>query len=99
MLRSLVGRATLCVALVAWGLSVGAGLLAVHSYEATPGAAGDPRPDWPAGSRIQLVPERANLVMLAHPRCPCTRASLKELSKLVERTRDSLAVHVVFFSP
>jgi hypothetical protein len=37
--------------------------------------------------------------MFAHPHCPCTRASIAELSKLVARVSDRLAVHVLFMRP
>jgi hypothetical protein len=40
-----------------------------------------------------------NLVMLAHPRCPCTRASIEELAALMETAGDSVSAHVLFFVP
>ena len=84
---------------VLWGLGVLAGLGAIHAFESTPGSAGVRRPCWPQGSRVWPDPRRANLVLLAHPRCPCTRASLDELARIAERCRDRVAVHVVFYRP
>ena len=37
--------------------------------------------------------------MLAHPHCPCTRASIEELSKLMARVRSPVAAHVLFLKP
>jgi hypothetical protein len=71
----------------------------MHAYESTPGAVGIRRPRWPQGSRIHPDPRRANLVLMAHPRCPCTRASFDELERIAARCRDSVAIHVVFFKP
>jgi hypothetical protein len=84
---------------VVWGLAVLAGLGAIHAYESTPGAVGVPRPRWPRDSRVCPDPGRANLVLLAHPRCPCTRASLDELARIKERCGDGVAVHVLFYRP
>jgi hypothetical protein len=84
---------------VLWGLAVLAGFGVIHAYESTPGSAAVRRSRWPQASRVCPDPERANLVLLAHPRCPCTRASLDELARIAERCRDAVAVHVVLYRP
>jgi hypothetical protein len=68
-------------------------------YSATPSAAASPSAFWPRESAIKPAPDRATLVMLAHPHCPCTRASLSELARLVTRLPTELAVHVLFVKP
>jgi hypothetical protein len=42
---------------------------------------------------------RPTLVMLAHPRCFCTRASLAELGELMARARQRPKAYVVFIKP
>jgi hypothetical protein len=37
--------------------------------------------------------------MFAHPRCPCTRASLSELARLLTQVPDKLNTYVVFLKP
>ena len=37
--------------------------------------------------------------MLAHPRCPCTRASVAELSVLMTRAEGRVDAHVLFVEP
>jgi hypothetical protein len=37
--------------------------------------------------------------MFVHPRCPCTRASLGELSRIVARHPSDVDVHVVAIRP
>ncbi|MSS73462.1 MAG: RedB protein [Candidatus Latescibacteria bacterium] len=69
------------------------------NYENTPGASGAPPAAWPADSRIQRTPGRATLVMLAHPHCPCTRASVEELAQFVTRCQGLLTTHVLFLKP
>lgn len=39
---------------------------------------------WPIPSRISVDPNRPALLFFLHPRCPCTRASLSELERLVQ---------------
>src|SRR5262249_29850459 len=39
------------------------------------------------------------LVMLAHPMCPCTRASLAELARLSRRLEGRVTTHVLFIRP
>ncbi len=87
------------LAVATWALAVTAGLAGLHSYEATPGNPGVPYPRWPDGDRIRPVPGLPNLVLFAHPECPCTRASLGELARILEARSSDLAVHVVFFRP
>src|SRR5262249_49195821 len=54
---------------------------------------------WPAGSHIQPATDRPTLVMLAHPRCPCTRASLGELALLMTRCQGLVQASVNFYKP
>jgi hypothetical protein len=39
------------------------------------------------------------LVMLAHPRCPCTRASIAELAKIMTAAQGRLHAYVLFLKP
>jgi hypothetical protein len=69
------------------------------SYE---NSAADPSPaprSWPRQSRIPFNDDDYTLVMFAHPRCPCTRASLGELARLVARSPELVRSWVVFFKP
>jgi hypothetical protein len=73
-----------------------AGLGVLASYENAPGVAESPAILWPSSSRIERAANRATFVMLAHPRCPCTRASLRELELLMARLPGLLTAHVLF---
>jgi glyoxylase-like metal-dependent hydrolase (beta-lactamase superfamily II) len=37
--------------------------------------------------------------MVAHPHCPCTRASLAELERIIARCRGAVTAHVLFLKP
>jgi hypothetical protein len=90
-------RLRLVVAL--WGASCVFGVGALASYTANAGAAPAARVVWPGDSAVPRATERPTLVLLAHPRCTCTRATLEELHKLVARHGDRVSVHVLFERP
>ena len=71
--------------LALWCVALTVGAHALWRYSATPGEAGPAPERWPADAPFQPRPGRATLVMLAHPHCPCTRASLVELTQLAAR--------------
>jgi hypothetical protein len=82
-----------------WLLAIAGGLGAMVWYESIPAPSQPIATEWPAGSRIAPSPGQATLVLFAHPKCPCTRASLGELEKIVARAGQNLDVWVAFFQP
>jgi hypothetical protein len=82
-----------------WAVIVVAGLAALAAYDNRPGAAADAPARWPAASRLPRDPHRPTLVMLAHPRCSCTQASLAELAEVLARAPERAQVYVVFIRP
>jgi hypothetical protein len=69
------------------------------SYNQTTGAAGTPPEAWPRESEISLDSSKFTLVILAHPKCPCTRATIEELSKLMTDCRGNISAYVLFAIP
>lgn len=82
-----------------WLLVVGIGLSILLGYENTPGKAAQPLASWPTDSQIQRAPGLATLVMLVHPHCPCSRASIGELALLMAHNQGRLAAYVLFLKP
>lgn len=76
-----------------------AGMAALLRYEMTPGPAGGSPPHWPAGTTLLPARDRATLVMLLHPRCPCSTATLAELSGLLTRCHDLVEARLLFVMP
>jgi hypothetical protein len=95
--------------LTARAFFVGAGLLWVGlvlfgartllNYEYAPGPAATAPSHWPANSSLARRESKFTLVMLVHPNCPCTRASLAELEILMAKLHGKLAAFVVFSKP
>lgn len=84
---------------VVWAGSIAAGLRYMLNYESTAGAAGAVPSAWPADSSLKRAADRSTLVLFAHPRCPCTRATMSELAQVMAHTQGKLAATVVFFAP
>lgn len=82
-----------------WAAAVAFGVSRMLAYETSPGIAASAPSRWPADSRISLSSDRATLIMVVHPRCPCTRASMGELAKLMASVQGRVTVYVLFVKP
>ena len=82
-----------------WLVAVVAGSGMIFKYQNQPGLVGTTPESWPQGTIFALDRQRDTLIMFAHPRCPCTRASLAELNRLMSRSGDRVTAHVAFLSP
>ena len=82
-----------------WSFALIAGLRTLFSYESTGGAIGEVQEHWPAACEIPAPNERPTLVMLAHPRCPCTAASIEELAKIMAQVQGKISAYVLFLKP
>lgn len=56
-------------------------------------------PSWPVASAFQRALDRPTLLVFAHPRCACTKATLGELAQLMAHGQDRVSAHVVFYQP
>jgi hypothetical protein len=82
-----------------WLAGVSGGLAWLAAYDNAPGVAAHAPLTWPADSRLTRDTTRPTLVMLAHPRCVCTRASVGELAELMARAHQPPKAYVVFIKP
>ncbi len=99
MKRRVFITALLVAAGLVWAATVGAMYHAVRRFETTPGRGATARTMWPVQSRIVPEPDRWTLVMLIHPHCSCTRASLEELERIIEMSEPSLQTYVLVYRP
>ena len=98
-LRPKRNRLVILTSMSLWLILVGIGLAVLWNYENTPGVAAKPSALWPTESQIQRAPDKATLIMLAHPHCPCTRASIGELALLMAHSQGRLTAYVLFLKP
>ncbi|MCA9393633.1 MAG: RedB protein [Candidatus Omnitrophica bacterium] len=76
---------------------VGLGLL--YNYDMKAGPVEPAPPVWPQDVPMSNEDRLYHLVMIVHPHCPCTRASIGELEILMTRTKDKLHTTVLVYVP
>lgn len=79
-----------------WLFFVVAGLLQVERYEDRPGKTASAPVRWPENTRVRDAHNGVTLLMVIHPQCPCSRASLAELSQLMARSQGRVSATVLF---
>jgi hypothetical protein len=99
MKRRALITGSLVLAGLIWAATVGAMYQAVRRFETTPGRGAAVRTMWPQHSGIVPDRDRWTLVMLIHPHCSCTRASLQELERIIEMSGPSLKTYVLVYRP
>jgi hypothetical protein len=87
----LIGGAWLLIILGAMGMFT--------RYTDQPGEPASAPAVWPKETSIRRVPGQSTLVLLAHPMCPCTRATLADLARLLVRVPGKVTAHVLFIRP
>lgn len=91
-------RAAILLAALVWAATIGAAFNAIRRFETTPGQAADAGTVWPAGSSVPRQPGEWSLVMLVHPHCSCSRASVQELQAILEKS-PSVQPYVLVYRP
>jgi hypothetical protein len=81
------------LALMLWGFKY------VLDYDTKASAQGQYLSNWPATANIERAADRWTLVMVVHRQCPCTRASINELNRILAQCRGKLAVQMLLYRP
>ena len=76
-----------------------AGLSVLWRFDNAPGVGATAPARWPADSTLARTSGQPTLVLLAHPQCSCTRASLDELGEALARARTPPRTYVLFLKP
>jgi hypothetical protein len=82
--------------MIAWLPMVAAGFWGFSSQSFVPSPAGEPPATWPAGLSLEPAAGRYSLVVAIHPECPCSSATLEELSKIMSKTGDRLQTYAIY---
>lgn len=89
--------------LIAWLVSVVVAFLQLADYACRPGQAAEPRSAWPSETKLNFIDDHWNVLVFMHPKCPCSRASMTELQRVIEQLEDSngqnIVTQFVFFHP
>jgi hypothetical protein len=86
-------------AVAVWLVVTTACMALLWRYKARPGAPAAAPSHWPERSTIPRSADRQTLVMFAHPECPCTKASLEELSAVMTRVGGNVRAWVLLVRP
>lgn len=84
---------------VVWIVALTVGLRAMLNYEDGPAEPSDPPARWPTASRLSRSQGRPTIVLFVHPKCPCSDATVGELSILMTRLQGKVTAAVVFVRP
>jgi hypothetical protein len=82
-----------------WVAALGYGMQALWKYETTAGPSAPVASAWPSGSTVRRQPDKPTLLMVAHPHCPCTRASIAELAQIMADAPHGITASVLFVKP
>jgi hypothetical protein len=93
-------RFLLFLCFILWLSTAVGGVFYLARYENTPaGKNFSYPPAFPPESHIKRDVQRSTLIFFAHPKCPCTRASLRQLARLMNDADGKLQAYVVFIKP
>jgi len=93
-----MSKTLICCATI-WLAGVGYGLYALVHYSASASPASSALETWPEHSQIVRKTGQSTLLMFVHPKCPCSSASLAELSRAVVGSNSRTTIYVIFYEP
>jgi hypothetical protein len=91
--------AAMIAAAMIWVATVAVAYEAIRRFETTPGLSASAPRSWPAATAVARTPGTWSLVMLVHPHCSCSRASVKELADIVEKAPHDVQTTVLVYRP
>ena len=98
-MKSRKSRTLFAAAGVLWLSLICVGVAYTWSYQSTPGESGEPPAQWPVASPIQHTAQLPTLVLMIHPHCPCSRATIGELALLMAHAQGLVNTNVLFVKP
>ncbi len=90
---------SVCLLTGVWILMIAVGFAIAADFEITSGTQGIAPAHWPVQSKLPHSTHRPVIVMFAHPKCPCTRASLRQLGEIMSDDRHDAIAIVAFMRP
>jgi len=98
-MKTRLGRVALVALIIVWAGGIAFGLKYLWTYQVSAGTPASPPSQWPTDTLVPRTKGQATLVLLAHPQCPCTRATLGELAILMAHCQGKVSVYVLFYKP
>jgi len=86
------------LALIVWFGVMSYGVTILLEYQKKPGITQVTSSLWPKSSEIALDKNKPTMLLFMHPYCPCSRATLDNLSRLLVRIHDKVQIYILFFN-
>src|SRR6185436_11736667 len=83
----------------AWLAITGIGYWTAVAYQSNATPVGAPPVHWPPNCDLPRYAGHSTLLVFLHPKCPCSRATLNELDRLLSRFPNRMTVNLVFRRP
>ena len=96
LIQNLKGIYSIGIIFLIWGLLIVTGTYQLLTYEYAPGSDTNFPITWPNKKEVNLATSGFTIVMVVHPKCSCSEASIGELSKLVARFPNILHAKILF---
>ena len=82
-----------------WLIAAALGLRVMLNYEYSAAAPGVPPEKWPLATEVRRTPGLPAIVVVAHPHCPCSCATVEELARLMALLQNRVTATVIFVRP
>lgn len=79
-----------------WVIAVAVSVVAVERYANKPGVPAPVTLTWPDHSQLSLAIDKPTALLFAHPKCPCTQATIREFQRIEARHPAGFETTVVF---
>jgi hypothetical protein len=98
-MRNSLRRTLIAGLFVGWLSAVGFGALRLWKYDSTAGIAAMAPDKWSGDVLLPANGALPQLIVFIHPHCPCSRATIGELSRIMAVCQNKLTVNVLFVRP
>jgi len=82
-----------------WLIAAALGQHEMMSYDYAAATPGTPPEKWPNATKVSRTPGLPSIVVVAHPHCPCSRATVEELARLMAKLQNKATATVIFVRP
>jgi hypothetical protein len=93
---SSVRRNWVIIGAFSWLFTLTVGVCLVFKFDSIPGLTATSGINWPENSNITRSTTNNTLVMLLHPKCPCSRASLQQVATLTTNDNSLQCIFLVY---
>jgi len=96
--RAVLKNWRLMLTLLVWAGVIIYGVVILMQYQNKPGITQITSSQWPNPPGISLAKNQPTMLLFMHPYCPCSRATLDNLSRLLVKTHNKVQIYILFFS-